>query len=310
MGTIKEKSQFYDTFKMGIEIEMELPSGKELQDRLNLEWIGDGSIQQKNNGRCIELINHKPFKSLAEEDAFMAEMRVQLGDFRSSNGERIFAYKNNTAGTHIHFSFKDKADDCLWIFDTIDFQQDFFNAYMSRFQSTKFLERINQQYCKAPFLYSAKGAQTVPKEVREDLRKLNLPNYVDEKQRIGGNGSRYRWLNMEALEKDSGVELRIFPHIQTYSGVKAVMDFTREIINKHYWKASTQEKLKLIEFYNSKIRNKPIKSEKLQDLKKLAWDALKIGERNKDDLSGEIRLLISKWVMKQPTLIKAKDEVI
>jgi len=309
MGQTKQQAEFYDTFQMGIELEMEIPDNREISTNTILEFKTDGSLQRKNdNSSCIELINKKIFQSKNDETTFIKEMKRQLADFRSSNGEQIFAYKNNSCGTHIHFSFKNMKPEMLWVFDTIDFEQDFFNAYMSRFQSEKFLNRIDHGYCRAPFLYAAQSKGEV-KSIRNDLNKITLPDFVEEKNKIS-NGSRYRWLNMESLDKGFGLELRVFPHIQTYGGIETILEFTREVINKHYWKKATQERLRFIEFYTNKVKSKSIKSEKLKDLKKLAWDALRISDRSKSDLSGEIRILLAKWIMKQPTLIKTKQDVI
>jgi hypothetical protein len=310
METVK-KANFYDEFQIGIELEMEIPRAEnQCQNTPRLEWKGDGSLRETKDGsRVIELVSRKPWKTQDDENKFIEEMKLQAKEFKSKQNEDIYAYRNTSCGTHYHFSFKNKPAELLWVFDSIEFERDFFNAYMKEFKSEKFLERINAKYCRAPFLYSAAGPATKPNEIKKDLKNLGIVSFSDEKERTT-DGTRYRWLNMEALRNNTGIEIRVFPHIQTYNGIKKVNNFVKKVVLDYFSKPSTQAKIQLLQHYEENIKNSRIKEDRLSELKLIAYQALRVNERNKKDLSGEIRILLAKWTIQQPTLINSKEAII
>lgn len=302
--TIDQKS-FYKHFKFGIELEMETRLNPMLDSLLNnkfprptnLKFISDGSLRQTNpNGFLTELISKNPIKSQEQEKEFFTDMKEVLPTFKSASGEDIFSLYNTSASTHFHFSFQKKSDDILWIFDCIEFEQFFFKKYMTTFKSEKFLDRINSKFCKAPSLRSADGMEKTPHKIRQDLNKIDLSEYSNEERKTEG---RYRWLNMKSVADGTGAEIRVFPFLQTYSGVAITTKFMQDLIMEYYLKPSTKEKLKLIEIYEKHIKTKQIKISKLNNLKKIIYTVL----NNTSTPSGEVRMLLAKWVQKQPSLV-------
>jgi len=313
---------FYDIFKFGMEFEMETPNTNcdaiesnqnSPQDALIL-FVHDGSIsRKKSDTTTVELISRIPLKTQEEENTFFAEMKTALPDFKSSNGVDIFAHENKSAGTHFHWSFKDAPDEDLWVFDTMAFEKFFFTAYMNEFRSQKFMERINSNYCKAPMLTSAIGIGTRRSDILKNISEFDMDKYIHEYSVVG----RYRWLNMKSIVENTGAEIRVFPFIQTHKGAKQVAEFFKKTILEFYLKEETQQTLKLIHFYNAKIAQQEIIYSKLNSQKKMIYALLRtmidrpiengqVGGGGVPDnlICGEFRILMAKWVKKQPGLIQ------
>lgn len=308
----KALPDFYETFQIAMELEMEIPNTIELNNTDLIEFKQDGSLRREHpegNTTLIEAVNRGTVKTIDGEQKYIESLKSALGSFKSSAGDDIYAYRNRSCGTHIHFSFKNQSDNLLWLFDTLDFERDFFHAYMKKFKSDKFMERINSRYCRAPFLFSASGEAAAKSElVRADLKNMSILHFSDEKDRI--EGSRYRWLNMEALQRRTGIELRLFPHLQTYAGVHQVLNFTKEVVNNYYWKPATQQKLALLKLYNLNNAASNINKNKLNELKRMVYDVLRVEEKQVNELSGEVRILLAKWIQQQPALINTSNEIL
>lgn len=302
------KAEFYKHFKFGIEFEMETTR----QARSNagnmgynmIAFINDGSIKQtKENSFCTELISSHPITKEEEETQFFEEMERVIGSFKSESDEDIFAYRNPSCGTHFHWSFKEKEDKFLYIFDCIDFEKFFFTKYMDTFKSEKFLSRINTKYCQARNLKSAEGNNTKPHKIKGDLNKLSLIDFQHET-----NGERYRWLNMKSVQEGTGAEVRVFPFLQTYAGAKQTTKFMQEVIYEYYMLPKTQEKLELIEIYEKYIQNEEFKIHKLSELKRIVYSVITQYHQSYG-LSGEAKMFLASWVLKQPSLIKKEKAI-
>lgn len=297
---------FYDTFQLGVEVEAEIKRQPALETReAHITFQNDPSLRgTKEDGYCIEMIS-KLLKSeamqKAYEDAIDSLEPVEI----PGTTKKVFAYANSSAATHIHFSFKNIDNDMLWIFDTLDFERFFFTKYISTFKSKKFLNRINSRYCESPFLMSAQeGSKKEADKIRKDLAEINIGQFAAEKSRI--NERRYRWLNTYALDNDTGFELRIFPHVQTVKGLKVTIEFAKKVINEFFWKKETQMKLSLMKIYKERVENSEFKEDKLNDIKKLIYNALEVPESEEERrvMSGEIRLILARWVKQQPSLVE------
>ena len=83
----------------------------------------------------------------------------------------------------------------------------------------------------------------------------------------------------------------------------------KNTINNFYWLPATQNKVKLMEFYEENIKETRIKTELLSELKEIAYETLNI-ENEKHNLSGELRILLAKWIIKQPSLINNNEQTI
>ncbi len=302
------KEEFYKHFKFGMEFEMETTPeahtniGSMSYSMLN--FINDGSIKcTKRNTLAIELISRNPIKTAIEETQFFEEMERVVGSFKSESDEDIFAYRNPSCGTHFHWSFKGKDDKFLYIFDCIDFEKFFFTKYMDTFKSEKFLSRINTKYCMARNLKSAEGNNTKPHKIKADLNRLSLIDFQHET-----NGERYRWLNMKSVQEGTGAEVRVFPFLQTYAGAKQTTKFMQEVIYEYYMLPKTQEKLELIEIYEKYIQNEEFKINKLSELKKIVYSVITQYHQSYG-LSGEAKMFLASWVLKQPSLIKKEKAI-
>lgn len=307
------KKDFYETFNLGIEIEMETnaPKNDEESRRMSntdlLKFKSDGSLKTtRGDTITIELISKIPWKKDETEQKFIEEMKAALPEFESTEKVPIFAYQNKTAGTHYHFSFKKHKDETLWIFDTKDFQKFFFKRYITTFKSRKFLDRIKNRYCHAPSLDPAFAKSS---DIKDNLKNISVSTFNDEYSKMS-SGRRYRWLNTECIAQGTGIELRIFPHIQTYIGLAKLNEFVKQTLLDYYWKPQTQERLKLLQFYNKKVAQTGIEYTKLNDFKRLIWDALNLEQYDPALRTGEIRLILADWCQKQPALICANDETL
>jgi len=145
------KSEFYKTFRIGIEIEGEFFAGLDNNpERLEgynnrtgtngittlKHWTAgtDGSISKRCYKKDTYLYELRSpiVKNLQKEKALIDELEsLQVG-------RKSFAYKNLTCGTHIHFSFNPEkySDYALYAFHTADFENFFIKRYLSAFPSS------------------------------------------------------------------------------------------------------------------------------------------------------------------------------
>ncbi len=301
----KTKSNFYDTFKLGVEIEMETPDAnyKKLCDtdpeETNMLLLNDCSLRStEETAKLCELVCFQPIATQEEEDNFFKAMKDTLGTFKSNSGKDIFAYKNESCSTHIHFSFKNREDKFLWLFDSKDFEWFFFKEYLNKFTSDKFMQRLNNEYCKNPNIQNMpnKEKETIMKKIRN----VTIKDIDDEKRNVEG---KYRWINTETIEGGTGLEIRIFPHIQSYGGMNQLIEWFKETLVKYIERRNVQTRLTLLEYYYAKCANKTFPKLKLNDYKQLVWQALDLDSKRKNQWSGDIRLLMAKWAKEQPALI-------
>lgn len=315
MSTKKDvvKPDFYDIFQFGPEFEMEIPyNGTSIRENRNVDlltFISDSSIERKNtDSETCELIAERPIRTKTEEAKFLATMQVLLPNFKSASGEEVFAHFNVSAGTHFHWSFKDQPDSLLFVYDTIEFQKYFFMRYLETFKSEKFLSRIKYPYCLAPNLAGQEGKPASPNEVKKSLRDLSVVPFISEYQVAG----RRRWLNTQSIQEKTGLEIRLFPFLQTHAGVKQTWDFMKDVILDFYLKPETQLKIQLLKAFDElqmapgrsaedrpKILSK-IDYKKLSPGRQILYDALTTGY---GIISGESRLIIGEWIKNNPKLV-------
>lgn len=325
MSKQANKTHFYDIFRFGPEFEMEVPDRRTqdvpertenetpLEERMRelhsyayrnietrfgskLHFIPDGSLRSTEaDTECIELIASSPFESQAEEDAFIETMQKVIPTFKSKSGEDIFAYYNTTASTHFHWSFKQLGDRLLYVYDTRRFEKFFFERYLQTFKSEKFLARINYEYCRAPQLKSAAGPDTKPKEILRDIREHSTMDFMNERAIVG----RRRWLNPQSVDEGTGMEIRIFPFLQTYDGVKQTMKFMKDVLLDYYLLPETQVEINLLNVFTnyisqndqSKIRRRIVSKIK-NEWKQIAFDVITSSENP----SGEARIRIGQLI--------------
>jgi len=305
------KNKFYDIFRLGIELEMEIPeeSYRKAMDNNDLSYdatilkfVTDGSLRTtRDNTQVTELITRRPMEKKQDEEDFISQMKHVLGEFDSSTKQKIFSHYNKTASTHFHWSLKNESEDMLWIFDCIDFEKFFFKKYLKTFKSEKFIDRLSNKYCKVPYI----GTETKDYRMKyaiENLNKITIKKYQEEREICTG---RYRWLNMQSVEEHTGAEIRIFPFLQTYDGVKLIIKFMQELLIEYYELPETKEKIELMKIYNESIKEYGIKDKNLNKMKRMIYEYI---TQSTGRYSGEICLMLGSWAKKQPSiLIKNND---
>lgn len=314
MSTKKEavKPDFYDIFQFGPEFEMEIPyNGTSKRDNINVDlvtFIGDSSIERKHpDSETCELIAHRPIRTKEEEEKFLVRMQAFLPNFTSASGEEVFAHFNKSAGTHFHWSFKNMPDSLLFVYDTIEFQKYFFMRYLETFKSEKFLSRIKYRYCLAPNLAGQEGKPASSHEVKKSLRDLSVIPFISEYQITG----RRRWLNTQSIQEKTGIEIRLFPFLQTHAGVKQTWDFMKDVILDFYLKPETQLRIELLKAFDQLGITTDASEDRVKMQSKIAYKKLSVGRQILYDalttgygiISGESRLIIGEWIKNNPKLV-------
>ena len=257
----KDKIKFYDVFRIGLELEGEFinePNEEGYQEFFRV--ASDGSLDHQGyeeRGHLMELEG-----SIIEEETqqkrfinFFKKLEVPVGE---DGRYKQFALNNNTAGTHLHFSFKRGYIEKILngvdtqekfgvssmtmykyyhlIFDGVDFERYFFRRYFNCFKLSKFWDRLGNNYCK-PF----SDRETNRKA---DIRDFNLYNIERKK---GGRRDKYQWLNTLSLANGEGVEIRIFPYLVTAGGIEDVIEFSKDVLKGFLVQKATKRKIRLIE---------------------------------------------------------------
>lgn len=254
----KDSINFYDVFKIGIEIEGEFIKRIDRGGFTMFEVDEDGSLRNMFGGNCLEL-RSKIIDSEEKEKTLLNELKNL--ETQIEEGRKQFAYMNKTAGTHIHFSFSSKykrqlkelsgmdKDNYLYLFDSVEFEKYFFQRYFTAFNLSKFWNRLQNEYCQ-PFIQF--------NQVRNNKMEIidNIPlGEIESRKRDGRN--RYHWLNNECLKEGEGMEIRIFPHLLTTKGVEDVIKFVREVLVAYLVKKKTQALFEKIQkFFEIKAKYK------------------------------------------------------
>lgn len=293
-------NKFYSIFQIGIEVEGSfLFNRDELQDRMaHCEVVDDGSVNSVNDGGYEHEIRSEIISSTTKEKIFLDGLE-NISDMY--NEDKIFAYRNKSAGTHIHFDFNDRFKSggatsySLLAFDSLEFERYFFREYFKRFNKSKFSDRLSNSYCR-PYL----------RDVRNDNR-LNsaLVNVEDSK----ANRDRYYWLNTQCLSGGKGIELRIFPYLQTVDGVQEVINFTKEVLYKYWEKPKVQRRAKLIENYYANVASRTLNLRKLNEYEKILLHALNITDRNPLKHSSDSIEFLMDLFAKKPSAFEMQNVV-
>lgn len=262
--------KFYNTFQIGVEIEGSfLMDEDDLNDEIGdfVEIVDDGSVESCAEGGEEKEIRSPIIRSEEDERRMMDCLDRISSDY---NGDRIFAYRNKTAGTHIHIDLKNQVNEftsrTLIAFDSLEFERFFFREYFKTFNKSKFADRLRNRYCR-PFL----------QDVQNEDRLHSTLARVEE---IKGGRDRYYWINTECLLSGKGIELRIFPYLQTTNGVQEVINFTKRVMFTYWQKPKVQRRAKMIEQYYKVLASRNINMRKLNEYEKILMNALSINGRS------------------------------
>lgn len=262
----KTKEKFYDLFQIGLEIEGEFfcnysgPEGMEERTKHyfrtgNGTIKHDGSLCRRKDGYLFEL-NSPIIKSVEDEKRFIEALRSISKKRDRPNGVfEVFSWVNETAGTHVHLDWnkrrirkvfraigfhpRSKKDELklsqyLRMFDSMEFEEFFFDRYFKTFHLKKFWTRLTNNYCRSFLTPTEKGVKPTPM------------NEVEQKKFDRG---KYSWLNYECLSRDMGIEFRIFPYVTTVSGVREMISFIQHVMLEYFTNKVSAEDLKMIEAY-------------------------------------------------------------
>ena len=223
----------------------------------------DSSVNQRKSGHCYELRSNV-IKTAKDEAEYIAE----LESFANPKG--FFAYRNLTAGTHVHISMnhKDWNDYALFIFDTADFERFFMQRYIASFKSEKFLKRLGNDYCRLGKSISHGDIES--KKVRARDYRISMLSKINKQQ----NSGRYYWLNTVCLAERQGIELRIFPHVTTSQGLNQVINFTKKTLLDYWNMKKTQESLADLTAFHKAAQLKRIRTASLTELDNLVLTSL------------------------------------
>lgn len=291
---------FYNTFQVGLELEGSfLCDRDELDETLaTMEIAEDGSVHSVAEGGEEWELRSDIIKTEEDEKRFLEDLKHIS---KESNGDSIFAYKNRTAGTHVHIDFTEQAKRAgkfesisLLAFDSLEFERYFFKEYFKRFKSGKFADRLHNSYCKT-FL------RDVANE-REDSNSSVLSSV----EGVKAGRERYHWLNTVCLSNNKGIELRIFPYLQTVDGVKQVLDFTKYVIANYWEKPKTKRRARLIEEYFQRVSDCRINYKKLNEYEKILLQALQIDRNPRNQSSDSIEFIMDLHA-KKPTAFETND---
>jgi len=270
MAKEEKTPSFYDVFQIGIELEGEFKNNPE-NGLLDMWNIGiDNTIEEQHKGYCNEL-RTGVIASEREEWDYLNDLQGLLKDCSNQN----FAYKNSTAGTHIHFSFRNKSgleDEDLFVFDTLDFEKYFFKRYFSRFTRKKFLNRVRHKYCRATLWFNMRQMPSKRIVSKSGSGIFNIEETVKVKV---GSDNKYLWITMYGIQDNKGAEIRIYPHIQSVAGLKAVLNFTKNILISYLFLKKTQKRLKELALFHDEVINHELNPDKLNEFEKIALSRLK-----------------------------------
>ena len=270
-------SSFFDIFRLGVELEGEFKSNPE--EYLN-EWEvdQDDSICCHHDGYDNELRTGL-IENIKDEKRYLQDLEKMVEDEDNKN----FAYKNNSCGTHVHFSFKKDyghGDDNLYVFDTVDFAKYFFKRYFARFKHEKFINRPRNSYSQSTVwldLNNSPSKRVLNKKGRE------MYSLEDSVKMKAGSQQKFLWLTMYGIADEKGAELRIFPYIQSIAGLKAVLNFTKSVLLSYFLMKKTQQRLEDINIFHDQLQKSELIPEKLNEFEKIALSRLSASLKGCED---------------------------
>ena len=293
---IKKKASpsFFDVFKIGIELEGEFKRNP-INYLNNWEVDCDSSINNQNDGYDNEL-RTGIIKTEEKERIYLEDLRSLIQDADN----KYFAYNNPSCGTHIHFSFNDSyilEDKDLYVFDTMDFEKYFFSRYFSRFKLNKFVQRVHNHYASPTLWFRL--ANTPSKRIisNQGSKVYTAENSIKRKHEKG----KHLWLTMYGVHSGMGAELRIFPHIQSVAGLKAVLGFTKKVLLSYLAMKKTQNRLKELKTYREEICKCVIIPSKLNEFEKIVLARLRAngGSLTDEYACGDVRLMLASLYKKR-----------
>ena len=284
-----KKKAFYTMFQIGIEVEGEFFFDREDIDMKSSGYFsedeetmhGDGSLSARNGGTCVELVT-PIIRGIKDEKEFIGALESIS---KGSGKRRVFAYNNPSAGTHVHVDFSPLfykklrkeigygennllriygENNLLRIFDSLEFERYFFREYFRAFKLPKFWDRLSNSYCKSFITASPE-------------RKVAVENWSSIENRKEGN-DRYRWLNMQSLDDDTGIEFRIFPCIQTARGMEKVISFMQKVLLTYIEKKKKEHFAIIKSFYEAS----PLDVSKMSKEDRIIYDSLRVESKMRD----------------------------
>ncbi len=291
--------KFYNTFQIGVEIEGSfLMDEDDLNDEIGdfVEIVDDGSVESCAEGGTEKELRSPIITNEAEEKRLMTCLDKISSDY---NGDRIFAYRNKTAGTHIHIDLKNQVNEftsrTLIAFDSLEFERFFFREYFKTFNKSKFADRLRNRYCR-PFL--------------QDVQIDNcLHSTLTRVEEIKRSRDRYYWINTECLMSGKGIELRIFPYLQTTNGVQEVVNFTKKVLMAYWSKPKVQRRAKMIQTYFEVLASRNINMRKLNEYEKILMNSLSINGRSPFRQSSDSIEFLMDLYKKKPTAFEEQNVV-
>lgn len=134
--------------------------------------------------------------------------------------EKLGILQNQTCGNHFHFRFTDEVKDgVFWQ----DFIKKFFEEYKKNFKEEKYLERLNNPYCRA-----------------------NSEDYV-ERFLDNCDLSRYKAVNFLSFGRHKTLEIRVMPYAKNFKEWKRQLLFEIKFINNYFKKFKKIEKIEIKE---------------------------------------------------------------
>lgn len=273
MNTTKEEAlrKFYDFFQVGLEVEGSfLNMQSSVSEAFEVSGsndengatrtTGDGSVSDVSGSHWTGEVQGRILRSDEDEARWLSAFDTLSEEYE---GRKIFALRNPTAGTHIHVDVKRGSEktEAMLAFDSVDFEKYFFLEYFKAFNSQKFAQRLNNRYCARFFLGN----------------DVSLP-YIEERK---GSRERYRWLNTECITEGQGIEVRVFPYLQTVEGLREVLSFTKTVFLRYYLLPKTQKRVRDIQSFVEKCGGLSrgffrVDVRKLNHFEKTLFDVLKV----------------------------------
>lgn len=294
------KKRFYELFQIGIEIE-----GEFFQDEHRMESVtsryfdsnngtikNDGSLSRKRDGGNMLELNSPIIKTEEDEEEFLLAMKqISTVKKRASGPLDVFAWANETAGTHFHVDWNKKGiqkyikehgvdtgyrvgtSQYLRIFDSVEFEQYFFKRYFESFHLKKFWTRLSNNYCQS-FL--------TPKKTEDGVDATSLTEVEQKKYERG----KYAWLNLQCLSSNMGIEFRIFPYVTSVQGVKELISFVQSVMLEYLENEVPDDAFLLVrDYYHRERSGNRLNIELMSDEEKKLYLSMNILGRDKDLMS-------------------------
>lgn len=264
---------FYKIFKIGIELEGEFYQSP--ISRVTMwEVKDDCSLDSHHDGWTKELVS-PIIKSIKDERKCLSDL-VNL-ERQGKDGSKTFSTSNDTAGTHIHFSFQNLKDDKLYLFDTMRFETFMLNRYINNFKRSKYQARLSNDYCKL----NSRG-------IGDGNGKITFPNTINTpEKKIRFTQEKFRALAAHQIRIGRGAEIRLFPYIRTIKGLQQVIDFTKKLLLEYLRDAETKKEMRLLDDYN-KEKNWDVDVDKVGLMERIALNSVFFGRCGSPDRISQI----------------------